>query len=208
MTLMRTADRSVAAVLLGLVVFVCGSCAQSPGTQANELPVSQSPEITEPAVTALSGAQLYQSNCADCHDQPFYKAPSRMMISGLGPKNILKAMTDGAMRSQAAAIGKAGREAIAEYVSGRRLSDISDSALPPFCDAAHAFDVSRPPVSRGWGVDLRNSRFQPEATGGLSATNVSDLEVKWSFAYPNAFQARSQLIYGGGAVSKGVSHSF
>jgi len=37
----------------------------------------------------------------------------------------------------------------------------------------------------------------------LTADNVADLEVKWSFAYPNAFQARSQPVYGGGAIYVG-----
>ena len=38
------------------------------------------------------GAALYQAKCAACHDQAFYKAPSRPMITSLGPKGILRAM--------------------------------------------------------------------------------------------------------------------
>lgn len=159
--------------------------------------------LAEPAGQVHPGASLYESNCAGCHDQPFYKAPSRSMIGLLGPDNILRALNDGSMKSQAADIDVAGRSAIAEFLSRRRLSDIEAPLLPSRCDAAHGFDLNLPPVSRGWGVDLENSRFQPLAAGGLSSSNVSDLEVKWSFAYPNAFQARSQPVYGGGAIYVG-----
>ena len=149
------------------------------------------------------GASLYESNCAGCHDQPFYKAPSRSMIGRLGPDSILRVLNEGSMKSQAAGIDIAGRRAIAEFLSRRLLSEIEVPLMPPQCDKAHIFDPKLAPVSRGWGVDLENSRFQPLATGGLSSINVSDLEVKWSFAYPNAFQARSQPVYGGGAIYVG-----
>ncbi len=44
------------------------------------------------------GEALYTANCANCHDEPFYKAPSRLFLSALGPKNILAVLNDGAMR--------------------------------------------------------------------------------------------------------------
>ncbi|MEQ8861570.1 MAG: PQQ-binding-like beta-propeller repeat protein [Pseudomonadales bacterium] len=149
------------------------------------------------------GAALYQTHCAQCHDEAFYKAPSRVLLRGLTPDSVLRAMTDGRMRAQASAIDPSGRMAIAEYVTGRRLSDVTEPSLPPACAAEDAFDPSLVPVSRGWGVDVRNTRFQPVETGGLSAANVADLEVKWAFAYPNAIQARSQPVYGGGTIYVG-----
>ena len=60
----------------------------------------------------------------------------------------------------------------------------------------HGFDPSVTPVSSGWGVDAKNTRFQPQQSGGLSATDVPALEVKWAFAYPNAIKARSQPGFG------------
>ena len=63
--------------------------------------------------------------------------------------------------------------------------------------------LSQPRAQTGWGVDYRNSRFQPADSGGLSATNVSDLELKWAFAYPNAIQARSQPIVAGATLFVG-----
>jgi len=78
-----------------------------------------------------------------------------------------------------------------------------EPVLPLACDADHNFDSSLPPVSRGFGVDLQNTRFQPGESGGLTAENVHRLEVKWSFAYPNSIQARSEPVYGGGGIYMG-----
>lgn len=126
-----------------------------------------------------------------------------MFIGALGPKNLLRVMNEGSMVDQAANVDPAGRVAIAEYLSGKRLADVVEAPLPPRCTADQAFDPKLAPVSRGWGVDLANTRFHPAASGGLSADDVANLEVKWAFAYPNAFQARSQPIYGGGAIYVG-----
>lgn len=104
---------------------------------------------SEPAPHA--GEALYQTNCAGCHDQPFYKAPSRMFIGALGPKNVLRVLNEGSMAQQAVNIDPAGRVAIAEYLTGKRLSDMVDPPLPPVCDAAHGFDPALIPVSAGWG---------------------------------------------------------
>jgi polyvinyl alcohol dehydrogenase (cytochrome) len=149
------------------------------------------------------GEALYTENCASCHDQPFYKAPSRLFLSALGPKNILAVLNNGAMREQASALSSGDRLAVAEYLSGRSLADMVEPALPPACDADHGFNAALFPVSRGFGVDLQNTRFQPGETGGITAENVHALEVKWSFAYPNSIQARSEPVYGGGAIYMG-----
>jgi len=105
------------------------------------------------------GEALYTASCASCHDEPFYKAPSRTFIGQLGPENILAVLNDGAMREQAAALSSFDRIAVAEYLSGKSLADMVEPALPPACDADHSFDSSLPPVSRGFGVDLQNTRF-------------------------------------------------
>lgn len=152
---------------------------------------------------AHPGEALYQQYCAECHDQPFYKAPSRMFISGLSPRSLLRVMNEGLMQTQSEEIAAEGRLQIAEYLSGTKLADVADPPLPPACDAEHQFDAGKTPVSVGWGIDLHNTRFQTADAGGLTAQNISQLELKWVFAYPNAFQARSEPIYGGGAIYVG-----
>jgi polyvinyl alcohol dehydrogenase (cytochrome) len=193
-------------VTLSLLIF-CASCTQqkSPGLSPGSLSRLEAAKgATEPpAGDVHPGAAPYQAKCAVCHDQTFYKAPSRLKISRLGSRGVLRAMNEGIMQPQAADITPADREAIAEYLTGKRLSDFKELPLPPMCDANHSFDPKLPPVSRGWGVDERNTRFQPAESGGLTAANVAHLEVKWTLAYPNAFQGRSQPVYGGGAIYVG-----
>ncbi|MFT6955378.1 MAG: polyvinyl alcohol dehydrogenase (cytochrome) [Halieaceae bacterium] len=195
-------------LVASLTLILSASCTQQKDNGESAESFSHLESVKSAMLPAASegahpGAALYQAKCAACHDQVFYKAPSRPMIASLGPKGILRAMNEGIMMSQAADIEAADRETIAEYLTGQRLSDIQDQPMPPACDAEHSFDSKLPPVSRGWGVDERNTRFQPAATGGLTAANVGELEVKWTFAYPNAFQGRSQPVYGGGAIYVG-----
>jgi polyvinyl alcohol dehydrogenase (cytochrome) len=160
-----------------------------------------SPELAAEGPDApQSGEALYLEHCARCHDTPSYKAPSRLFISMSGPHNVLASMVDGTMVEQASAIDIEGRKAIAEYVAGVSLAAVKDMPLPPACDEDHGFDPSVIPVAAGFGVDLRNTRFQPADTGGLSVADVAKLEVKWTFAYPNTYKARSQPGYGGGAI--------
>jgi polyvinyl alcohol dehydrogenase (cytochrome) len=170
------------------------------GTTADAL--AESAEATEPAAAdpPHPGEAPYQAHCANCHDQVMYKAPSRFFVSLMGAKNILDAMNDGLMSEQAANLSAGDRRAVAEYIAGHSLDDVVEASQPPVCDADHGFDSSLTPVSSGWGVDLENTRFQPQQSGGLSAADMPSLEVKWAFAYPNAIKARSQPAFGGGAI--------
>ncbi len=192
----------VAVVLVTLALLVSG-CVRDTTTAGATVHGSSGAGATSASAAQSEGAALYEAHCAMCHDQPFYKAPSRLFIRTLGPRNILRVLDEGSMMAQSAGIDAAGRAAIAEYLSGKALADVADPPLPPRCDAGHAFDPAQIPVSRGWGVDLRNTRFQPAASGGITAANVAHLDIAWSFAYPNAYQARSQPAFGGGAIYVG-----
>jgi polyvinyl alcohol dehydrogenase (cytochrome) len=146
------------------------------------------------------GEVLYGENCAQCHDQAVYKAPSRTFLAMMGPVNVLRAMNDGLMQEQAATLDEQARIAVAEYLTGQRLADLADAPSAPKCDEHHAFDPRQPPTSLGFGVDRHNTRFHPALKGGLTVEDVSSLELKWAFAYPNAIKARSQPASGGGAI--------
>ncbi len=149
---------------------------------------------------APSGEAAYLQNCAACHDQTFYKAPSRLFVSMMGAKNILAAMENGLMAELASTLDAETRRAVAEFLSGESLDKLEQEKMPPSCGDSHGFDASQPPVSVGWGVDHSNSRFQPAESAGISLEDIANLEVKWSFAYPNAIKARSQPVFGGGAI--------
>jgi polyvinyl alcohol dehydrogenase (cytochrome) len=55
----------------------------------------------------------------------------------------------------------------------------------------------------GWGVDLHNSRFQPEAQARLTESEVPRLRLKWAFGFDGASMAFSQPAVAGGRLFVG-----
>jgi len=178
-------------IALFVLVAACGREEAAPATEVEE---------TVPAVEAAEA--LYQDNCGSCHNGAGYKAPHRMFLAMMAPDAILASMDGGLMAEQANALSAPQRRSVAEHIAGRSLDAEIVELPPPVCENK-SLDLSQPPLQKGWGVDYRNSRFQPAATGGLSAADVPDLELKWAFAYPNAIQARSQPTIAGGTVFVG-----
>ena len=56
---------------------------------------------------------------------------------------------------------------------------------------------SNAPAWNGWGVDYRNSRFQPGAAAGLTPGQVSRLQLKWAFGFPGATALYGQTVHDG-----------
>ncbi len=182
--------------LIALCVLLAG-CDRE--TEAPATEVADSASAVEPTDP---GEALYQENCGSCHDGGVYKAPHRMFLGMMAPDAILASMDGGIMAEQANALSGPQQRAVAEYIAGRSLDAEIVKWQPPVCEDK-SLDLSQPPLQKGWGIDYRNSRFQPAGTGGISATDVSDLELKWAFAYPNAIQARSQPSVAGGTIFVG-----
>lgn len=199
---LKSRSRTVFAALVMITMAGCG------GTGTNS---SSAPDADETGAVAASasapvhpGEEPYRQRCASCHDKSVYKAPHRMFIAMMAPDAVLAAMNDGVMRENATGLSQAQRVAIAEFLTGRDIDAIGEPRLPPDCEGTAAkLDRSQPPATLGWGIDRRNSRFQRGPVGGLTATNVAGLELKWAFAYPNAIQARSQPTVAGGSVFVG-----
>lgn len=165
----------------------------------DELQAREGPSID---VENHPGRNLYQANCAGCHEGGVPKAPNRVWLEMMAPDAILGALNDGIMRQQAAMLEPAERLQIAEYLTRTPLADYRPPEPPPACDAAHAsFDRRRPPARILWGHD--NSRFIPADVAGLSPRDVPNLQLKWAFAYPAAQRARSQPAIGWGAIFVG-----
>ncbi len=182
--------------LIALCVLIAG-CDREAAAPATEV------AATAPTVEAIDpGEAIYQENCGSCHDGGGYKAPHKMFLGMMAPDAILASMDGGVMAEQANTLSGPQQRAVAEYIAGRSLDAEIVERPPPVCENK-SLDLSQPPLQKGWGVDYKNSRFQPAATGGLSAPDVADLELKWAFAYPNAIQARSQPTVAGDTVFVG-----
>ena len=89
---------------------------------------------------------------------------------------------------------------IAEWVGGRKLdSELVGAAekMPNRCASSPQVRQSGAPAWNGWGVDYRNSRFQPGAAAGLTPGQVSRLQLKWAFGFPGATALYGQTVHDG-----------
>jgi polyvinyl alcohol dehydrogenase (cytochrome) len=135
------------------------------------------------------GAKLYNQFCGTCHDNPKDRIPAREVVAKRSPDEVMQALTSGTMRTQAAGLNMNDRLAVTTFLTGKAPTG-SLTAVPEtnLCRQRNAPAVTTGPQWNGWGVDLDNSRFQPEP--GLTAADVPKLKVKWAFGY------RATSIYG------------
>jgi len=104
------------------------------------------------------------------------------------------------MKWEARTLSKAEKGAIAEYLG---KSDVAISAKLTGVCPRDLDPPARPPIWAGWGVDLRNTRFQPLAEAGLNRESVKNLKLKWAFGFPGAAATFGQPTSFAGTVLVG-----
>lgn len=132
----------------------------------------------------VSGAEVYQKNCASCHDQVTARVPTRDALQKMSSARILRTLDFGLMMSIAYPLRRDEREAVAGYLGTRQL----DAPLP-----ANAFcGPGKPPMSgprvgnwSGWSPSPENSRYQTLNNAGLNDALVRNLKLKWAFGFPD-----------------------
>ena len=152
-------------------------------------------------VFAQSGEALYKGSCASCHEGGMDRAPTRAALKEFSAERVLQAMETGAMVSMASRHSAAERRMIAEFVTGKTLSDkLVDVPSPEsMCKAGPTPDFSK--VSwNGWGQNSSNTRFQDAANAGLKASDVPKLKVKWAFGFPGEQSVMAHATVVGGRL--------
>ncbi len=133
------------------------------------------------------GTAVFISRCIQCHDANGEShAPLPEALSDRPWQDIVKALETGSMKAIGAQLSAADKLAVARY-----LGKAGPAVLPEmkgFC-AAGAKPKTGGAAWNGWGVDEKNSRFQPAKAAGLTAGQVPGLKVKWAFGFPNAVTA-------------------
>src|SRR5437762_4964868 len=133
-----------------------------------------------------SGEAVYRQHCAACHEGTMPRMPSREALRAVTPEHIETALSSFTMRRQGAALTLAERRAVAEFLSGRPAGSYRAplDVMPKsaYCNASSGrsdqtvqADPLAGPAWNGWGVDVRNTRFQPAAAAGLAPTEVPRL---------------------------------
>ena len=158
----------------------------------------QSLAATEAPIDPMA---LYQRHCAACHEGKVPRAPHMITFSTLGAKAVLTAMNEGVMRSQASALSVPEREVLAGFLAGEAMAPPEPimACTQPMAPLARE-DKS---AMKGWGGDARNQRHASANSTGFTRDNVSQLVLKWVFAYPGALRARSQPLVHDGVVFVG-----
>jgi polyvinyl alcohol dehydrogenase (cytochrome) len=131
----------------------------------------------DPRGEPRTGESMYRQSCATCHDGGVERAPNRDALKAMSPEHILDAMETGEMVYMAARWPVAGRRAIAEFVTGKKLgTDPPVTALPLAARCQPGPDDFTNPLSaprwNGWGPNTTNSRFQDSAMAGLTADQI------------------------------------
>ena len=132
--------------------------------------------------TAASGETVYTAYCASCHDQTSPRIPPRAALQQLPATRILRTLDFGLMMAVAYPMRREERQAVATF-----LGTSAPESAPPssaFC-AADRRIMSAPAGQdwNGWSASPSNTRFQTEASGGLTAAQVGQLKLKWAFGF-------------------------
>ena len=141
------------------------------------------PAISRAQGANPSGEVVYTKYCASCHDQVGARIPTREALTKMSPARILRTLDFGLMMSIAYPMRRDEREAVAKF-----LGTGADDPTPPssaFCQADRPIMSGSPGESwTGWGPSPANTRFQTPERAGLSARDLSRLELKWAFGFP------------------------
>jgi polyvinyl alcohol dehydrogenase (cytochrome) len=126
---------------------------------------------------------------------------NHVALKAMSPEYIVRALTSGPMRVQAARLTTPERDAIAEYLTGKSLETASQVSTGT-CASGPPKSIAGPQWN-GWGVDLENTRFQPANAAGIAADQVPNLKLKWAFGFAGDFSAFAQPSIVGGRVFVG-----
>lgn len=155
---------------------------------ASYLPIAMAADATE--AEQNDGAALFEERCANCHDNPAIKAPTREALSQMSKAAVLQAMEFGRMQPQAAGLSKQQKLAIAGVLAAANPPDMTWLTNAK-CDVG---DIASDARVAGWGYDSSNARFQAKERSGITTDNVGRLELAWAFAYSGVTEARSQPV--------------
>lgn len=137
-----------------------------------------------------TGADIFASNCQNCHQQPESKAPTLEALQGMRADFLRSALTQGKMAAQGL------------NLTGNELVDLiswlikDQPVLEDWSKASMCVDqkvrLSTGPVLGDWGYGDNNHRRQSALAGGINSANVAKLKLKWALAFPQVTQMRSQ----------------
>jgi polyvinyl alcohol dehydrogenase (cytochrome) len=148
---------------------------------------------------ANPGADVYAKRCSSCHDQGAVRVPSRSVLQQRTSAYILKTLTTGIMKEQAAPLSAQERMAVAQWLGRTTAVGIDPAKISHPCSAPAAVEAAAASWT-SWGAGLANLRFQSAAFADLDTRDVGRLHLKWAFGVPDVTAMRSQPVVFAGRV--------
>ncbi len=176
-------------IFLVLFILFLSSCQKKSDTSN----LNPEVDLTIPDEVLKLGEKTYTTVCAACHTEGnVTMAPAHGLLAGMSPHAVLAALTMGKMQEQAASLSQEEKEAVAQYITNKKLISIQfpESAFTPFEISTE--DILAGFNHSGWGGNLEGTGYRNLEQAGITAENVSTLELEWSFAFPFATQVRSK----------------
>jgi polyvinyl alcohol dehydrogenase (cytochrome) len=130
----------------------------------------------------------FERICAACHsDPPAPRAMPRAAMAELPPEHIFKVISRGRMAIYAIQLGPERQRALAEYIAKKPWGSVPDPASEKLvsCDSPQALQEDGA-IWSGWSPNIDNARLQSAEHAGLTISDLDDLELRWSFAFPGA----------------------
>ena len=138
------------------------------------------------------GKKIFYASCYACHKDTIGNvAPGYSVMSSMTPRAILASMDNGKMRQQAAKLSEKERKAVAEWLTN---SELKTTVLPKEAYTSFSIHENQGPVFdySGWGGNIAGTGFRSAEQAGISLSNITSLQLKWAFAFPDATIVRSK----------------
>jgi polyvinyl alcohol dehydrogenase (cytochrome) len=160
-----------------------------------------------PVPPNAGGEAIYQSHCAMCHDHSdTTRAPSRDNLAAMRPQAIQFALTEGKMKPQGADLTDETRGQLITFLTGKSVTAAdnakdSDWAEKMMCPMGRrTANLAAPATVSTFGYDIHNTRNLTARQAGLTKAQLSNMELAWSIAIPDAATMRSQPAVVGKSV--------
>jgi polyvinyl alcohol dehydrogenase (cytochrome) len=154
----------------------------------------------------VDGAGVFEQTCAGCHGarSSMDRAPKLEALRLQQPRFVVDTLTAGVMRAQAQRLNPSEIRAVAEYVTGKKLSaDSADPAAGRCTNPKPMSGSAQQAAWPSWGRDLSNTRFQTAEMAQMTAADLPKLKLKWAIGLPDTSHAWSQPTVAGGRVFVG-----
>ena len=142
-----------------------------------------------------AGETHFKVFCAACHGGALLEAPQIAALSQYSPQRIVTALESGSMATSGMALSAHEKRQVAYFLTGQRVEESIVSATSFACSPSRSISerLTAKPNWNGWGANLGNTRHQANETM-LTPENISALELKWTFAFPDSTRVRAQPL--------------